>query len=177
MSYTISVKENDKKTKESKEFAWAVQSGTVIGRSLQDALHSLSNEDANEGSDGESDSRPPVRFVAQGPLVKMSKTSINKILQSFRDGVAESNICHHPKKDGAPQALLKGRCDYYNRYGQNWMVAIDKATLKVRPIEFIKRSRDNKTSLWDRDDDRVASTKREIVLNQKIQLLAYGDQC
>ena len=74
MSYTISVKENDKKVKESREFAWAVQSGTVIGRSLQDALHSLSNEDANEGSDGESDSRPPIRFVAQGPLVKMSKT-------------------------------------------------------------------------------------------------------
>ena len=193
MASTISEKEDTKKKdREAREFASALITGTVIGRSLQDALQSLSSEDAGdpttvrtpmhvseEESESESDSNgPPVREVLRKPIVKMNGESVDKILQSFREGVAESRIHHNPEKDRTPRALLKGRCDCYNRYGQNWMVAMDKVKLKARPTKFTKRRRDDRPSLWDRDDDDDAggrTAQKEIVLNKKIQLLVYGD--
>jgi hypothetical protein len=190
MASTITEKEDNKKDREAREFASALLTGTVIGRSLQDALQSLSREDAadltavrnpmhvsEEESGSESDSNgPPVREVLRKPIVTMNGESVDKILQSFREGVAESRIRHNPEKDRAPRAVLKGRCDCYNRYGQNWMVAMDTVKLKARPTKFTKRRRDDRPSLWDRDDDGGGrTTQKETILNKKIQLLVYGD--
>eukprot|EP00536_Pseudo-nitzschia_multiseries_P015444 jgi/Psemu1/299007/fgenesh1_pm.887_\ len=106
----------------------------------------------------------------------MDHQSAGRIIKSFQEAVAGSRICHEPGKHSAPRALVKGRCDYYNKYGQNWMVQIDQVQIKTRPRKFTKRRRDDRPSLWDRDDDRRATTtKRELVLKEKIQILAYGD--
>ena len=174
---------------EAREFASAVLTGTVIGRSLQDALQSLSREDtvekniyANEDID---DSAPPIQEIipkrttaTATATVKMTDECLDKILESFREGVVQSKT--HPETNMAPRALMKGRCDSYNRYGRNWMVAMDTVKLKERPTKFRKRRRDDRPSLWDRDDDidvdaKEQNSKKEIVLNEKVQLLAYGD--
>ena len=74
--------------------------------------------------------------------------------------------------------LLMGNCDFHNRYGQIWMIALDQVKLKERPQKFSKRKRENRPSLWDRDNDKHkkhAKNQKEIDLKKKVQLLAYGD--
>ena len=186
---------SEKENKEAREFASAVLTGTVIGRSLQDALLSLSQEDVedqaagnpaqstrpcvdgineDENEDDSDYSKPPHKEPTC--VVRMNIQSMNRIIKSFGEAAAESRICNEPDKDSAPRALLKGRCDHYNKYGQNWMVSMDQVRIKARPNSFMKRRRDDRPSLWDRDDDRTATTtKKEIVVKEKIQLLAYGD--
>ena len=184
----------EKENKEAREFASAVLTGTVIGRTLQDALRSLSEEDTKdlatehgtksdrpcgdgineESEDGRDHDTPP--YQNKKIIVRMDGQSIGRIMKSFQEAVTESRICHEPDKDSAPRALLKGRCDYYNKYGQNWMVVMDQVRIKARPRKFTKRRRDERPSLWDRDDDRTATTtKKELVVTEKIQLLAYRD--
>jgi len=183
MASTVS----DKQEKEAREFASAVLTGTVIGRSLQDALQSLQREDsqivetsdADETFNSEDEDGPPIREVVPKPptSVKMTGGCMDSILQAFQEGISASKIHCFPEKDGAPRVLVKGRCDSYNRYAQNWMVAMDSVKLKGRPTKFRKRRRDDRPSLWDRDDDdnKNKNTQKEIVLKEKIQLLAYGD--
>ena len=190
---------SEKEIKEAREFASAVLTGTVIGRSLQDALHSLIQEDIEAQAVGNltQSTRPCVDVINEDNedddgngsdhikssqkdlkcVVRMNKQSTNQILKSFGEAVAESRICHEPDKDSAPRALLKGRCDHYNKYGQNWMVSMDQVRIKARPTKFTKRRRDDRPSLWDRDDDRTTTTttKKEVDVKEKIQLLAYGD--
>mmetsp|Transcript_18627 Transcript_18627/g.52048 ORF Transcript_18627/g.52048 Transcript_18627/m.52048 type:complete len:187 (+) Transcript_18627:844-1404(+) len=181
---------SEKENKEARELASAVLNGTIIGRTLQDALQSLSEEDTayaltksdppdvhgidekNGGGDNHAECSDQGDFFS----VRMDRQSADRITKSFQEAVAESRICHESDKDLAPRALVRGRCDYYNKYGQNWMVVIDRAQIKSRPRKFTKRRRDDRPSLWDRDDDRTAmTTKKELVLRAKIQLLAYGD--
>lgn len=187
MASTVS----DKQEKEAREFASAVLTGTIIGRSLQDALRSLQREDsrvvetsdATETADSEDEDDPPIREVVPKPststsssTVKMNDGCMGNILQAFQEGIVQSQIHRFPEKDGAPRVLVKGRCDSYNRYGQNWMVAMDSVKLKARPTKFRKRRRNDRPSLWDRDnDDNHKNPQREVVLKEKIQLLAYGD--
>uniref|UniRef100_A0A7S4AX42 Uncharacterized protein n=1 Tax=Pseudo-nitzschia australis TaxID=44445 RepID=A0A7S4AX42_9STRA len=183
-----------KENKDAGEFASAVLTGTVIGRTLQDALRSLSEEDTEDPAteyatkldrprgdgineekedEGDHDTRP---YENKKKIVRMDKQSMGRIIRSFQEAVTGSRICHEPDKDSAPRALLKGRCDYYNKYGQNWMVVMDQVRIKARPRKFTKRRRDKRPSLWDRDDDRTATTtKKELVVTEKIQLLAYRD--
>lgn len=183
---------SEKENREAREFASAVLTGTVIGRSLQDALRSLSEEDAKNptgenteevdrrrghdtkdgGEEGDGDSS----VKRNACHVRMNDQSVERILKSFEEAISESRICHEPDKDSAPHVLLKGRCDHYNKYGQNWMVSMDQVRIKARPTKFVKRRRDDRPSLWDRDDDReVTARKKEMVMKEKLQLLVYGD--
>jgi hypothetical protein len=212
-----------------REFASAVLSGTVIGRSLQDALHSLSQEDEKdqssqpgddddeENGDGDDDdddqqattSSKKKKADDKKYIVRMDVHSMDKIIKSFGDAVAESSRkeignsspaeceaeadADDQQQDllavAAPRALLKGRCKHYNKFGQNWMVSIDQVRIKQRPIKFTKRRRNDRPSLWDRDNDdgvitttsttttttTTTNTNKEIPVKEKIQLLAYGD--
>ena len=87
----------DKEAKEAREFASAVLTGTAIGRSLQDALHSLAQEDIdrseaeNDSDDSATHEQPPVHEVRTKPLVTMTETCQESILHSFRTGVAQTN--------------------------------------------------------------------------------------
>lgn len=199
MAFNASEKENDKEELDALEFASAVLTGTVIGRSLGRALESLASEDSecparslpahdsedgsdkNDGSSSDTDmhSAPvrDIRLIKQSlpSVVRMDGSVADEILRAFREGIADSRISHRPEADGAPQILLRGRCDHYNRYGQNWMVAMDSVKLKARPNKFTKRRRDDRPSLWDRDDDGGTASEKELQLNEKIQLLACGD--
>ncbi|VEU43591.1 unnamed protein product [Pseudo-nitzschia multistriata] len=186
---------SEKDTKEAREFASAVLTGTVIGRTLQDALRSLSEEDSDDHATDEYATKSDgTQARADGIdedtedggdgdgvqdekcAVRMDSQSMNRILKSFQEAVVESRLCHKPDNGKAPRGLLKGRCDYFNRYGQNWMVLMDEVQIKARPQKFTKRRRDDRPSLWDRDDDKTAkTTKKEIVVKEKMQLLAYGD--
>merc|ERR1712007_179264 len=99
--------------------------------------------------------------------VKMNTTSVDQIIKSFGETVAESNIGPSGSvnsNSSAPRVLLKGRCDYYNKFGKNWMVSMDEVRIKARPTKFTKRRRGDRPSLWDRDDDGNTSTKKEIVV-------------
>jgi hypothetical protein len=203
-----------------REFASAVLSGTVIGRSLQDALYYLSQEDekdqsiqqAGDDSDGDDDEGNDVgndndddddqqtttssqkKKDDKKIPVRMDVHSMDKIIKSFGDAVAESSRIigsSSPAECEAeadqqqdllavvpPRALLKGRCKHYNKFGQNWLVSIDQVLIKQRPIKFTKRRRNDRPSLWDRDNDDgiITTTKeKEIPVKEKIQLLAYGD--
>ena len=165
---------DNKNEKEAREFASAVLTGTIIGRTLQDALRSLEQEDtqivdtdkANAEGDEE---KPPIGEVTTTATIQMNGECVQGILESFEQGVAKTRI--HTSK--APRVLLKGRCDSYNRYGQNWMVAMDSVKLKERPTKFRKRRRDDRPSLWDRDDDDNNNAEKEV--EGEVQLLAYGD--
>jgi len=102
----------------------------------------------------------------------MDNKSMDRIIKSFGEAVAETD------HDSAPRALLRGRCDYYNKFGQNWMISVDQVRIKSRPKKLKKRRRNDRPSLWDRDDDGTAkttTTEKEIPVKGKIQLLAYGD--
>lgn len=226
---------SEKEDKESREFTSAVLTGTVIGRTLQDALQYLveagDNEDrearhsrshakasttaeqeANRAGDdeegdihhGDSHAGPPVSEVLQKlPTVRMNSYTMGKILGSFEEGIAETKLRHKQQQQQyqkqqqpdnnnnntpqAPLALLRGRCDYFNRYGRNWMISMDKVRLKERPTKFTKRRRNDRPSLWDRDGDGASAhgeengdgaaraPNKEIVVGETIQLLAYGD--
>ena len=184
-----------------REFASAVLSGTVIGRSLQDALYSLSQEDEkdqsiqppgddndddgdddeeidddNDDDDDDDDDQQQTTTSSQKKKdnkknhVRMDAHSMDKIVKSFGDAVAESSRiigssspaeceaeADQQQQDllavAPPRALLKGRCKHYNKFGQNWMVSIDQVRIKQRPIKFTKRRRYDRPSLWDRDND------------------------
>ena len=177
-SISFSEATNDKEGKEAREFASAVLTGTAIGRSLQDALQSLAQQDAEEPeNDSDSDdsaTKPPIHEIRTKPLVTMTESCQESILQSFRTRVAQTN-----RQDSAPLGLLQGKCDFHNRYGQNWMISLDQVKLKERPQKFSKRKRENRPSLWDRDMDNPkrhnGKQTKEVILKKKVQLLAYGD--
>lgn len=165
---------DNKKEKEAREFASAVLTGTIIGRTLQDALYSLEQEDTQivetdkANAEGEEE-KPPIREVATTATIQMNGECVQGILESFQQSVAKKHI----PTIKAPRVLLKGRCDFYNRYGQNWMVTMDSVKLKERPTKFRKRRRDDRPSLWDRDDDDKNNIEKDV--EGKVQLLAYGD--
>lgn len=170
-----------------RELASAVLGGTVIGRSLRQALACLVREhhDANDVTQPPPSAVPGCLAQPKNPNdfrendrsgdnsegrsnVSLDRLAVNRILKSFRDAVAET------PKDKAPRALLKGRCNYYNRFNQNWMVSMDDVRLKSRPTKLRKRKRLERASLWDRDETsqgevRITEGKRTL------QLLAYGD--
>jgi len=170
-----------------RELSSAVLTGTVIGRSLIEALHSLRQEDEgyrttkpvddNDNDDGgvedeEDQTTSSFQKKDEKNSVRMDTKSMDRIIKSFGEAVAETD------QDSAPRALLRGRCDYYNKFGQNWMISVDQVRIKSRPTKFTKRRRNDRPSLWDRDDDGTAkttTTEKEIPVKGKIQLLAYGD--
>jgi len=159
------------KSIDNQELVSSVLTGTVIGRSLQEALQSLEEEDKYDDNAGLSKNDGK-------RLVKMNTATVDQIIKSFGEAVAESKIGPSESVNNnalAPRVLLKGRCDSYNKYGRNWMVSMDKVRIKARPIKFTKRRRGDRPSLWDRDDDGNTSMTKEITVKEKMQLLAYGD--
>eukprot|EP00533_Pseudo-nitzschia_delicatissima_P008936 CAMPEP_0116089420 /NCGR_PEP_ID=MMETSP0327-20121206/6414_1 /TAXON_ID=44447 /ORGANISM="Pseudo-nitzschia delicatissima, Strain B596" /LENGTH=175 /DNA_ID=CAMNT_0003580607 /DNA_START=106 /DNA_END=634 /DNA_ORIENTATION=+ len=166
---------DSKKEKESREFASAVLTGTIIGRTLQDALRSLEEEDTQTfeidkaNAEGEEE-KPPIREVATTATIQMNGKCVQGILESFQQGVAKKKHSYLQSSPG----IAQGKVDSYNRYSQNWMVSMDSVKLKERPTKFRKRRRDDRPSLWDRDDDNNNNnTEKEV--EGKVQLLAYGD--
>lgn len=164
-------------------------------------------DDGNEDDEGqekvEEDSSQKIKVVDEtetSTVIRMTGSAADQILQSFATAAGSMS---DEVKQRAPRALIRGRCDYYNRMGQNWRVVIDHVELKRRPLphEMTKRRRlmKDRESLWDRNErlllnaapdqrDNITATSRadnntassnviRLTTNpaDKVQLLAYGD--
>lgn len=202
-----------------REFASAVLTGTVIGRSLKDALDCLRQEDeenqkqattttiqaaAVDTSNNTNICQTEASLSLSNKkndnngtcVIRMDDTSVEKILQSFGEAVAESRYDDQQSLvvGAAPRALLQGRCEYHNKFGHNVIISMDQVRIKSRPVKYRKFFRGDKQSLWDRDndgsndddsdDDRMSNnnnkkkrkkTSNEIAVKETIQLLSYGD--
>jgi hypothetical protein len=136
----------------------------------------------------------------------LDERAMDQIWTSFRDSVAAtSTYLRLPQQKEAkenekeatppaqaprppPRALLRGRCQSYNRFAKNWLVSIDHVQLRERrrrPTSTTnikiqrKRKRTDHVSLWDRETTKTSAPSQQeiVVLNseRKVQILAYGD--
>mmetsp|Transcript_27276 Transcript_27276/g.65324 ORF Transcript_27276/g.65324 Transcript_27276/m.65324 type:complete len:531 (-) Transcript_27276:96-1688(-) len=127
----------------------------------------------------------PIQQDDQPKRICTDDNATTAILEAFSTSAGSTP---NETKDKAPRALIRGRCDYYNRYGPNWSIVMDEIELKRRPfpreMKKRKRLRKDRESIWDRDtgDSRKDNngTSEGILMKrgdkiEKVQLLAYGD--
>lgn len=186
------------------EMASTVVAGTALGRSLKRALLNIQQDDEKlientiiapqtitvraknypdlEGNHaaGDTNDLSDQSGTNQSKIVLDDDLS-TRIMESFTRSAGSTS---DETKKHAPRALIRGRCDYYNRFGSNWRVVMDHVELKRRPLPgemaSRKRFRKDRQSIWDRDEAVSKNGESVVLLTQddgieKLQLLGFGD--
>ena len=159
---------------------------TITVRTDAPPNEGLRNNDGGIAAAFEPGAGSPIQQDNQPKRIGTDDNAATTILKAFSTSAGSTP---NKTKDTAPRALIRGRCDYYNRFGPNWRIVLDQVELKRRPfpseMKRRKRLRKHRESIWDRDTggsrrDDGATPEGSLHITQgdrieKVQLLAYGD--
>ena len=146
----------------------------------------ISMEDHTSGDDGDTTSDED-HNVSKG-AGKSAETNTDtfpvfntkmarQILSTFGDSVTEHCTTSSPtmiNSEIPPDALLRGKVQYYNRLGGKWRIVLTDVEIRPRINFDPTRKKSHGQSLWDRSisaNPEVATIK----VNGSMQLLAFDD--
>jgi hypothetical protein len=144
----------------------------AIGLALEMALEDVQNEirgcaaqqDEDQPCDGVESHRVPITTLTTAPATTM----LHCVQECFGTSVSGTDWSI------APNAVLKGRLDHYNRFQGQWRIVVDRhAEIGPRPkgnnMGNNKRKREESTmSLLEEVDNTIK-------LDDKVQILVYND--
>jgi hypothetical protein len=146
-----------------------------IGKSLEEALHELCQQDldatddsSSSKSDGMDESlaksimKSYTDITASIPYDCRTKNTGSRRRQSLSR--EESNTNDTVKRSTAPAAILKGEIQYYNRIGGQWRIIVKNAVLMPRRLKVgTVGSNGRKGVMLDWDQDAAVDNDEEII--------------